>query len=185
MIFLCCEITVEPRFTFWASDFTCSFTWLLMTFVVNKLPKFGHLFSLTYCTSVHVRTTSRYFKFTLTYIFSFPFAVWKSNSLRFKMSKQKIWSDLTASSVVKEKKYLPEFQQARRNLLFSWKNGFYMVDLNLKKMKLMMQTLYNSLYGSVLTFSSQAPFIRLIKYNQAYAYCGRSRVHCLLLSLHD
>ena len=143
MIFLCCEITVEPRFTFWASDFTCSFTWLLMTFVVNKLPKFRHLFSLTYCTSVHVRTTSRYFKFTLTYIFSFPFAVWKSNSLRFKMSKQKIWSDLTASSVVKEKKYLPEFQQARRNLLFSWKNGFYMVDLNLKKMKLMMQTLYH------------------------------------------
>ena len=36
---------------------------------------------------------SRYFKFALTYIFFFPFAIWKSNNLRFKMLKQKIWSD--------------------------------------------------------------------------------------------
>ena len=34
---------------FWASDFTCSFTSLLITFVVNKPANFGHLFSLTYC----------------------------------------------------------------------------------------------------------------------------------------
>ena len=48
------------------------------------------------CSPTHselVRTMSRYFKFALTFIFFFPFAIWKSNNLRFKMSKQKIWSD--------------------------------------------------------------------------------------------
>ena len=35
---------------FWASDFTCGFTLLLMIFVVNKLLKFRHLFYATYCT---------------------------------------------------------------------------------------------------------------------------------------
>ena len=38
-----------PR-TFWASDFTCRFTWLLKAFVVNKRRKIGHPFSPTYCT---------------------------------------------------------------------------------------------------------------------------------------
>ena len=77
--------------TFWASDFTCIFTWLLMTFVVKKNPQSSHICSLSH--TVHVRTTSRHVKFALTYIFSFPFTVWKSNSLRFKMSKQKIWTE--------------------------------------------------------------------------------------------
>ena len=67
--------------------FTCSFTWLLITFVVNKPRKLGHLFSSTYCTCTSYESL---FQFALTYIFSFPFAVWKSNSSRFKMSKQKI-----------------------------------------------------------------------------------------------
>ena len=58
------------QFTFWASDFTCGFTLLLMTFVVNKPLQFGHLFSATYCTCTNykllfqVRVTSRQVKRT-------------------------------------------------------------------------------------------------------------------------
>ena len=77
-----CRVTSWP--CPWASDFTCSFTWLLMTFVVNKPRMFGHLLA---------RTTNRNFKFALTYISSFPFTVWKSNTWRFKMWKQKIGGD--------------------------------------------------------------------------------------------
>ena len=40
------------QITFWVLDFTCSFTWLLMAFVVNKPRGFGHLSSPTYCTKV-------------------------------------------------------------------------------------------------------------------------------------
>ena len=85
------------------SDFTCSFTWLLMTFVVNKPRNFGHLFSSTYCTCTSYESL---FQFALTYIFPFlslfrtamykryinsiVIIIWKSNSSRFKMSKQKI-----------------------------------------------------------------------------------------------
>ena len=43
---------------------------------------------------------SRYFKFS----FSFPFTVWKSNSLRLKPSKQKIRSDLIRLECVKTRK---------------------------------------------------------------------------------
>ena len=77
--------------TFWASEFTCSSTWLLRTFVVNKPAKFGHLFSLTYCTCTNYGSLLQVRVNLYCYIFSFPFAVWKSNSLRFKMSQQKIW----------------------------------------------------------------------------------------------
>ena len=88
------------EFTFWGSDFMGSFTWLLMNFVVNKRRKFGHLFSSTY-SNVIVWTVSRYFKFVLISIFSFPFTVWNSKSLRFKklMSKLKNKSDFYAMSM--------------------------------------------------------------------------------------
>ena len=45
-----------------------------------------------------MRTTSRSFKFALTYIFSFPFAIWNSNSSSDEMSKQTNRSDLNAKS---------------------------------------------------------------------------------------
>ena len=44
------RITFKDSFTFLASHFTCSFTWLLINFVINKPKKFGHPFSVTYCT---------------------------------------------------------------------------------------------------------------------------------------
>ena len=81
------------------SDFTCNFTWLLMTFVVNKPRIFGHLFSSTHRTCTSYESL---FQFAFTYIFPFRTAmykryinsiiiiIWKSNSSRFKMSKQKI-----------------------------------------------------------------------------------------------
>lgn len=86
------------EFTFWGSDFMGSFTWLLMNFVVNKRRKFGHLFSSTY-SIVIVWTGSRYFKFVLISIFSFPFAIWNSKSLGWKMSKLKNKSDFYAMSM--------------------------------------------------------------------------------------
>ena len=72
-----CSKTRADKFTFWASDFTWSFTWLLMTFAVNKPAKFGHLFSATYCTCT---SYTRYFKFAFVYKCYFPFAVWDSKS---------------------------------------------------------------------------------------------------------
>lgn len=80
-----------------------------MTFVVNKPQKFGHLFLPTN---------------TSIYKFSFFFAAWNSNILRFKISKQKTRSE-TALSVVKLKNIHRnlEFQTepARGNLLCSWR----------------------------------------------------------------
>ena len=65
---------------------------------------------------------------TLTYIFSFPFMVWKSNSLRFKMSKQNFGSDFNCLECAKTEKLLVAtrsfWQQARGNLLYSWKKAF-------------------------------------------------------------
>ena len=74
-----------------------------MTFLVNKPRKFGHLFSSAYCTCTSYESL---FQFALTYIFPFLslfrtamykryinsviIIIWKSNSSRFKMSKQKI-----------------------------------------------------------------------------------------------
>ena len=66
-----------------ALDFTCSFTWLLMT-LVNKrnLQSSDNVFCHT---TVLVRTTTRYFKFARTNKCYFSFAVWNST----KLSKQK------------------------------------------------------------------------------------------------
>ena len=108
------------QFIFWGSEFTCSLTWLLMTFVVNKAWKFGHLFSPTYCTCTNFETL---FQVRVNlYWFSFPFAVWKLNSLKFKMSEQKFWSDFNRLYCGKTEKNIRrnmEFQQERGNLLFS------------------------------------------------------------------
>ena len=79
-------IDLKGQFTFWASDFTCSFTWLLTTFVVNKPAKFGHSFSATYWTCTNY---TRYFKFALVYKCYFPFAVSDSKRLRFK----NVWAE--------------------------------------------------------------------------------------------
>ena len=49
--------------------------------------------SLTYCKCTKYVSLIQVRVNLYCYTFSFPFAVWKSNSLRFKMSKQKIWSD--------------------------------------------------------------------------------------------
>ena len=62
--------------------------------------------------TILVRTTSRYFKFALTYIFSFPFAIWNSNSSSVEMSKQTNRSDLNAKSTaeLQERGELEGFQ---------------------------------------------------------------------------
>ena len=84
-----CKMDTKSRqfwqFTIWASDFTCSFMWLWWPLLQTNIGS-SDIFSLPH--TVLVRTTNRNFKFASTYIFFFPFTVWKSNSLRFKMSKQ-------------------------------------------------------------------------------------------------
>ena len=130
-----------------------------MTYVVNKPSKFRHLFSPTYCTCMNYE--SRYFRFALTYIFSFPFAVWKMDSLKFKMSKHKTWETLLPPWVSLNRKIIHQnmkFQQARGNLLFSWKNGFAQWILTWKKLNWWCRDIYNSWHCSVLTFSSRLPF---------------------------
>ena len=123
-----------------------------MTFVVNKPWKFGHR-SLPY--TVLVRTTSRYFKFPLTYLFSFPFAVWKSNSWGSKCQRRRPGVTLTASSKVKQKKYSPQHGVS----ISAWHGNPSAVE----RMVLSggSKHTYNSWHCSVLTFSSRPASIHL------------------------
>ena len=94
-----------------------------MTFVVSRPLKFRHPLRSAprgvggggvgrVPHTILVRTTSRYFKFALTYIFSFPFAIWNSNSSSVEMSKQTNRSDLNAKSTteLQERGELEGFQ---------------------------------------------------------------------------